>query len=38
MSKDRKQQKEQSGSGEHMKKFNLKVEKERKRLKKKDRE
>jgi hypothetical protein len=36
MSKDRKQRKEQSGSGDHMKKFNLKIEKERKRLKKQD--
>jgi hypothetical protein len=34
MSKDRKIQKDQSGKGEHMKKFNLKIEKERKRLKK----
>jgi hypothetical protein len=34
MSKKRKSEKEQSGTGEHMKKFNLKIEKERKRLKK----
>jgi len=38
MSKKRKSEKEQSGTGEHMKKFNLKIEKEHKRLKKKNQE
>jgi hypothetical protein len=36
MSKDRKQQKDQSGDGEHMRKFNHKIDRERKKLNKKD--
>ena len=36
MSKDRKQERDQSGKGEHMKKFTEKTEKNRKRLNKRD--
>lgn len=36
MSKDKRSEREQSGKGEHMKKFTQKIDKERRRLKKKD--